>query len=299
MSQTELYVVTGATGRTGAAAANALLRADRRVRVVVRNESKGAYWSARGAEVAVAEFTDHEALVRALAGADGAYIVSPPQYASDDLFSQAEIMARAIAKAATDASLPKLVALSSIGAEQPDGTGWIAMNRGLEHHLGGTGLPVAFLRAAYFMENWQPLVKVAVAQGQLPSFLAPLERAIAMIATDDIGRIAADVLTETWSGKRVINLEGPARYSPRDVATQLSGALGKPVTAVAIPQTDWAQSVSGQGFSVPAVDGFVEMTQGLNSGHIGFNDQPNAEHRRGVVRLGEVIDSMLDHPGRT
>ena len=58
MSTNELYVVTGATGRTGAAAAKALLDAGNRVRVVVRDEQKGEAWARLGAEVAVADLSD-------------------------------------------------------------------------------------------------------------------------------------------------------------------------------------------------------------------------------------------------
>ncbi|WP_409526509.1 NmrA family NAD(P)-binding protein [Nitrincola sp. MINF-07-Sa-05] len=292
MSTTELYVVIGATGRTGSAAANTLLNAGKRVRVVVRDESQRATWAALGAEVAVADLTDHFSLCKAFADADGAYIVSPPQYSSEKLFSQAEAMARSIADAATNAKLPKLVALSSIGAEQPNGTGWIAMNRMLEESLSGTGIPVTFLRAAYFMENWGALVKIAVEQHQLPSFLSPLNRKFPMIATADIGRIAAEALCENWEGVRIFDLEGPARYSPNNIAEHLSLTLGEAIQPASIPESDWALSIAGQGFSSAAISGFIEMTQGINSGHIAFHDRLNAERRTGSVKLETVIDAL-------
>jgi uncharacterized protein YbjT (DUF2867 family) len=293
MNNTELYVVTGATGRTGASAARALLKAGKRVRVVVRDEKKGGVWSALGAEVAIADLTDTHALCKAFSGADGAYIVSPPQYSSDSLFTQADTMARSIAEAAIEAQLPKLVALSSVGAEQSNGTGWIGMNRTLEQHLSETGLPVTFLRAAYFMENWAPLVKIAVAQGKLLSFLAPLHQKWPMIATADIGRIAAETLCEYWSGKRVIELEGPALSSPSDVAEHLTQRLGKAIQATSIPEEGWERSMSGQGFSATAIAGFIEMTQALNSGHIAFHSQQDVERRQGTVSLETVINTML------
>lgn len=292
MANTELYVVTGATGRTGSAAANALLNAGKRVRVVVRKASQGKRWAALDAEVAVADFTDHVSLSYAFSGADGAYIVSPPQYSSATLFSQAETMALSIASAATQAKFPKLVALSSIGAEQPNGTGWITMNRMLEETLIGTGIPVTLLRAAYFMENWKALVEVATQQHLLPSFLSPLAQKRPMIATADIGHIAADALCEYWEGARIIDLEGPHRYSPIDVANHVSLKLGETIAPVLIPEDDWSQSIAGQGFSSVAISGFIEMTQGINSGHITFNDNLNIERRKGIVTLEKVIEEM-------
>lgn len=292
MSTTELYVVTGASGRTGSAAAKTLLNTGKRVRVVVRDKSQGDTWAAIGAEVAVAEFTDHFSLCKAFSDVDGAYIVSPPQYTSEKLFSQAEAMARSIAEAATNAKVPKLVALSSIGAEQPSSTGWIAMNRMLEESLSGTGIPVTLLRAAYFMENWGPLVKIAVEQRQLPSFLSPVNQKIPMIATADIGRIAAKALCESWRGVRSIELEGPARYSPNDVAEHLSVRRGEAIQPASIPESDWAISIAGQGFSSAAITGFTEMTRGINSGHIAFQDGSDIERRTGSVELDAVIDAL-------
>ncbi|MBD8511249.1 NmrA family NAD(P)-binding protein [Photobacterium sp. CAU 1568] len=292
MSTNELYVVTGATGRTGSAVAKTLLDAGKRVRVVVRDEPAGDVWTTLGAEVAVADFSDGFALCRAFSGADGAYIVSPPQYSSEDLFSQAREMAHTIAAAAKEAKLAKIVALSSIGAEQAEGTGWIAMNRMLEACIIDTGLPVVFLRAAYFMENWRPLVKMAILQRQLPSFLSPLNQKFPMIATPDIGRIAAEVLCEDWRGVRIIDLEGPDRYSPNDVAELVSLKLGEAIQPFSIPESDWAQSIAGQGFSSAAIAGFIEMTQGLNSGHIAFHDRLSIERRLGTVKLDIMIDAL-------
>jgi uncharacterized protein YbjT (DUF2867 family) len=292
MSTAELFVVTGATGRTGSAAARTLLDAGKRVRVVVRDKSKGDVWTALGAEVAVADFLDHAALCEAFSGAAGAYIVSPPQYSSENLFSQAESMAYTIVGAAKVAKLPKLVALSSIGAEQPGGTGWIAMNRMLEGGLSDAGLPVTFLRAAYFMENWGALVKMAIHQRRLPSFLSPLDKKFPMVATEDIGRIAAETLCEDWEGVRAIDLEGPARYSPNDIAEHLSLKLGKEVQPVSIPESDWARSIAGQGFSSAAISGFIEMTQGINSGHIAFHERLDAERRLGSIALDTVVDAL-------
>jgi len=289
----ELYVVTGVSGRTGSAVARTLLKKGKRVRVVVRDEAKGNIWASQGAEVSVACLTDISTLTLALSGADAAYIVSPQQYTSNELFTQAEIMANTIAEAATKVQLPKLVALSSIGAEQSSGTGWIAMNRALEQHVGQTGLPVAFLRAAYFMENWEPMAKTAAAQGELPSFLAPLDRMLPMIATDDIGRIAAEVLCEHWHESRIIELEGPATYSPNDVANSLTHTLDKAVSATAIPESSWAAALSSSGMSEPAKDGFIEMTRALNSGHIAFIDDANIERRQGCITLNTVIATMM------
>src|SRR5579863_7705323 len=75
-----MFVISGVSGHTGAVAANTLLAAGKKVRVIVRDAQKGEAWRARGADVAVASLDDAGALATAIAGADGFYALVPPNY---------------------------------------------------------------------------------------------------------------------------------------------------------------------------------------------------------------------------
>lgn len=114
-----------------------------------------------------------------------------------------------------------------------------------------------------------------------------------MIATADIGRIAAEAIGDQWPGVRILYLEGPERYSPIAVAEQVSKAVGEPVQAAEIPETEWANAIAGQGFSSAATAGFIEMTQGLNSGHIAFEERQNIERRMGRLTLDRLIKALV------
>lgn len=288
-----MYVVAGVSGNTGAATARTLIEAGERIRVLVRDAAKGESWARQGAEVAVADLADAAALTAALSGARGAYLLNPPSYTAEDPFADAGAVADAIARAVTAARLPKLVVLSSVAADRSSGTGLIATNRMLEQRLAGIGLPVTFIRAAYFMENWAEVAGVAAAEGVLPSFLAPLDRAIPMVATADIGRVAAEALRQDWAGQRVIALQGPASYSPNDVAAAFARALGRPVQAVAVPESGWAEVLSQSGFSARTIAGFAELMRSVNSGHVDFGSDPAAEPRRGREPIDTVVAALV------
>lgn len=288
-----MYVVTGVTGRTGAVAAQTLIDAGVPVRVVVRDRTKAARWIAQGAEVAVADLADSTALTNAFVGARGAYLVKPPNYASEYLFEQAEITSRAVAKAVRQAGLPKVVLLSSVGADRLNGTGVIATNRVAEQHLGELGIPVAFLRAAYFMENWARVADSVRTLGILPSLLVPLDRAIPMVSTQDVGRVAAEILREDWTGVRTIGLDGPAPYSPNDVADIFSQILHRSVRAQALADSEWADVLAQNPFSAAAIGGFIELNHGLNSGHIAFESDETATRRNGRVPLERAALEFL------
>ncbi|HEY9851538.1 MAG TPA: NmrA family NAD(P)-binding protein [Leptolyngbyaceae cyanobacterium] len=292
MSEQEIYVVLGATGQTGAAAAETLIEHGASVRVVVRNASKGDVWAQRGAEVAVADVTDVEALTKAFSGATGAYLLNPPAYNADDMFAVAETVGKAFQQAVQNAGLSKIVQLSSVGAHIPEGTGNIRTTWILERILGNLDLPVTFVRAAYFMENWASMAGVAANNGVLPSFLTPLDRAIPMVSAADIGRVCAECLLETWSGKRIVELEGPQPYSPNDAAAAFAKALGRSVQAVELPSSDWGKVLEQGGNSPSSVNSWSQMLDNFNTGHIVFEGK-GATHVKGRVTLEDAIASLV------
>src|SRR5215212_10577099 len=122
-----------------------------------------------------------------------------------------------IAHAVGTSGVGRIVFLSSHGAERESGTGPVRALHYAEAQLTATGVPITMLRAAYFIENWAPVLPVAREQGVLPTFL-PADFRFPTQATADIGRIAADALLRRHTGVRVIEIEGPQHASPRDVA---------------------------------------------------------------------------------
>ena len=287
------FAVVGAAGRTGAAAADALLRSGHAVRVVVRTPDQGRAWAERGAGIALADLTDFASMAEALGRVQGAYVVCPQSYSREDLFERADAIACTTARAALAAGVPKLVALSSVGADLESGTGWIGMNRMFEQRLAEAGIPTTFLRAAYFMENWLPMVEQAVRAGMLPTFLAPPQRRLPMVATADVGIAAAGLLREAWTGNRIVTLAGPEDYAPADVAAILSARLGKPVDVTVLPETAWPEALSDAHFSKAALAGFIEMTRGLNGTHIDIRSEPRAIELAGTTPLERIVALRL------
>ncbi len=286
-----MYVVTGATGHTGSAAARTLIARGAKVRVVVRDAARGREWAGRGAEVAVADLADAAAMAAAFTGAEGAYLLNPPAYEGADPFAAAETVGRALRRAIETSRLPKAVVLSSVGAHLSSGTGIIRTSHLLEQRLRDADVPVTFVRASYFMENWAAVAPVAAQSGVLPSFLAPLDRAIPMVATQDIGRVTAEALLESAKGVRVIELSGPREYSPGDVAAAFARALGRPVRAVLVPEKDWAGALAHGHLSPSAVDGFAGMFRAVNAGVVAFEGK-GATPVRGRVTLEEAVKGI-------
>src|ERR1700684_2208131 len=223
----QTFAITGITGQVGSVVAKTLLAAGHAVRAVVRSVEKGAVWAKQGCDVALAEMTDATALQAAFAGANGVFILLPPNFAPSKGFPETAAVVSALKKAVEAAAPGKIVCLSTIGAKarQPNLLTQLQM---MEQALGLLPMPVAFLRAAWFMENAASDVEPAVKTGVLQSFLQPLDKPFPMVATADIGRVAAELLQKSWTGHRIIELEGPERVTPDEIATAFTDLLGHP-----------------------------------------------------------------------
>ena len=101
------------------------------------------------------------------------------------------------------------------------------------------------------MENSSWDVAPAAKNGMIPSFLQPLDKPVPMVATADIGRLAAELLQETWSGRRVVELEGPQRVTPNEIASTFADLLGRPVRVEAVPRETWESLFKSQGMKNP------------------------------------------------
>ena len=288
-----MYAVMGVTGQVGAAVAENLLAQGKKIRVVVRNPEKAASWAERGAEIAVAEYTDAAALTEAFRGTEGVFGMIPPYFAPAPGFPEARAVIAAI-KAAIVATRPgRAVYLSTIGAQRGERTGLLMSLHILEEELSRVGVPSAFLRAGWFMENSLWDVPSAKNEGKIYSFLQPLDKAFPMVATADIGRVGAETLLETWTENRYIEVAGPKKYSPLEVAAAFSKVLGREVKAVVVPQETWAEVFVKQGMPADRTANRIEMLAEFNNGWIAFG-VPGTEQATGKVELETVLRGLVE-----
>jgi NAD(P)H dehydrogenase (quinone) len=284
-----MFAITAITGKVGGALADTLLAAGCDVRAVVRDATKGALWKARGCEVAVANIGDADELARALEGTEGAFILLPPVFDPKPDFRDVKATIAAIRDALARARPPKVVALSTIGADvaQPN---LLNALRFLEQALANIDLPITFLRAAWFMENAEWDVASARERGIVTSYLQPLGRPVPMVSTRDVGRVAADLLREDWTGLRIVELEAAKRTTPNAIAAAFAKTLGKPVRAEIAPRGEWEQTFRAQGMKNPTPR--MQMLDGFNDGWIDFKNQ-GANARKGRVTIDEAIATLV------
>lgn len=296
-----MFVVAGATGRTGSVVLEALLSGGHEVRAVVRDASvaheRARGVRARGAEIAVASLDDAAGLSRALRGAEGAYLLVPPDPRSADPLARGEKLVSAMRDAVVESGIPRVVFLSSIGAHLERGTGLIqTLHRAEETMRRVPGLHCTFLRAAFFMENVLDDLDLMKARGILPVFGRVFggdeDRPFPMVATRDVGRTAAQLLVDPLQGASVIELAGPVDVSYADVARTFSRALGRTIVPAPMPLETLVPVRMQRGASLAVSQLVREMTASTLEGRLTWQGT-GARSGRGKVTLDELARAAI------
>ncbi|OXJ14966.1 NmrA family NAD(P)-binding protein [Burkholderia sp. AU6039] len=284
-----MYAITGITGQVGGALARTLLTAGQPVRAVARDANRAAPWAARGCDVALADMTDTAALTTAFSNTAGVFVLLPPYFDPSPGFPETRAVIDAVGAALRTARPRKVVCLSTIGAQATQ-VNLLTQLTMIEQAFGDLPMPVAFLRPAWFLENAAWDVATARDNGVIHSFLQPLDRPVPMVATEDVGRTAAALLQDEWTGARIVELEGPRRVSPNDLAAAFARVLGRPVQAEAVPRDTWAGLFDRQQMRYP--EPRMRMLDGFNEGWIDFASAP-ADVLKGNLDADAVLRTLV------
>jgi uncharacterized protein YbjT (DUF2867 family) len=183
-----------------------------------------------------------------------------------------------------------VVAASTYGARPGARCGDLTVLYAFEQMLMAQSITAAINRGAYYMSNWD--LDAARRSGKLLSFI-PADMAIPMVAPEDLGDAAARRLLEPVSDATLRHVEGPQRYTPRDVADALAESLGRKVDVETIPPESWVATFMQFGFSKAAAQSYSCMTRTLVEGGAASPDHP----QRGETALRDYIRSAVNAAG--
>jgi NAD(P)H dehydrogenase (quinone) len=123
-----------------------------------------------------------------------------------------------------------------------------------------------------------------------PSYLQPADKPVPMVATRDVARVAVELLLQDWQGKRIVELEGPARVTPNEIAACLGRLLKRDVQVQTVPRDTWEATFRSTGMRNPMPR--MQMLDGFNAGWIEFE---GGEHgsRKGDTALEAVLKDLV------
>jgi uncharacterized protein YbjT (DUF2867 family) len=265
-----MITVMGATGKTGGSIARRLLDAGQPVRALGRSERGLAALKSLGAETMAGDASDVAFLTDAFRGAGSIYTLSPYDPATPDYHVTQTRMGEAIIGAIHAAGVRRVVFLSSVGADLPAGTGFIASLHAQEQRLRQlTGVDVLVLRCGSFFENFLASLDLIRTAGINGDTVAP-DVPIPMIATQDIAEVAARSLTtRDWSGFTVRELLGERDLSYAEATRIIGERIGQPdLPYVRFPDDELAAALRAAGFADDSVRGQLELNRALSDGTV-------------------------------
>jgi uncharacterized protein YbjT (DUF2867 family) len=217
------------------------------------------------------------------------FILPPSEFDPAPGFPEARAVIAAVKTALESVRPSKVVCLSTIGAQAAP-TNLLTQRTLMEQALSTLTIPVTFLRPAWFMENFAWDVASARDEGLIASFLQPLDKPFPMIATVDVGRFAAELIQQDWTGRRVVEMEAEHRVTPNEVAATFAKILGRSVKAQVVPHATWASLFQSQGMKYPQPR--VRMLEGFNEGWIEF-ESDGADIIKGRTGLETVLRRLV------
>ncbi|MBU8896822.1 NmrA family transcriptional regulator [Corallococcus sp. H22C18031201] len=286
-----MFVILGATGRVGGAAATELRRRGLPVRAVLRDMTRGERLAQLGCELAQADLLDPQAVARALQGAEGALVICPLRANGDDPAADAQRIIDSLGDAIDIARPRAVVVISDYGAQVPAGTGVTLIFHRLEARLRKTSVPMTFLRSAEHMQNSARHLRAARERGVLVSLHHPVTKLYPTVSAPDVGLIAADLLGEpppSPGTPRIVHAEGPRRYSAQDVAKVFERIVERPVVPQALERERWLPALLAGGLSAAYAQLVAELQDAHNAGHIDA-EAGVGEVRRGATELERAL----------
>ncbi|MGH3456464.1 MAG: NAD(P)H-binding protein [Nocardioidaceae bacterium] len=229
--------VTGATGRLGSQIIG-LLAAHRAHDVVAVCRRKPDDPSP-GTTVAVADYADPDALCEALRDVDTLVFVSSDGEAQRLLHHHHNVV-----RAAADAGVGHVVALSSLDADLASPFCYAVTNRQTELMLAASGCAVSFARASLYTEFFGHWLTAARASGEI-RVPAGTGR-VSLVSRADVGRAMAALATSGPSGGQH-ELTGPDSLDLEAMAAIVTETFGVPIRYVDLSPAEHLAEMADEG----------------------------------------------------
>jgi uncharacterized protein YbjT (DUF2867 family) len=236
------FLITGATGKTGATAVQLLLERGHRVRAFVhREDERSAARAAAGAEIVAGDLLNFHDVSSAMRGVIGAYLCYP---IAPGLLDATVVFAQA----ASEAGVKSIVNMSQISARRE------AVSNAARHHwlaerlLDRTSMLTTHLRPTFFAEWISLSWSLENGQGVLRLPFGK-ERHAPVAGVDQSYVIAAILEHPEPHDRQIYPLHGPVEMDHDGIAAATSRALGIPVRYEPISVEEFADRLASLGRS--------------------------------------------------
>lgn len=284
-----MIVVTTPTGHIGSKLADLLLERGEPIRAIARDPSRLSPSVRRSAETIAGSHSDPAVLDAALSGADAFFLVVPPDPRAESVRGHYLEYGRQARAALERNGVGHAVLISTMGGGN-ERSGHLSAARAAEADVGRSGAAVRALAPPFFMENL--LGQAEAIRGGTIALPSEADRALPVVATDDLAALAADLLLDrSWEGVDRLPASSPDDLTAAGVAGAVGDALGREVSYHQVPTAEYGELLRSFGLSEAWADGIVEMAVAQNAGF--YDDEIEPARGRCPTTLAEWTERVL------
>jgi uncharacterized protein YbjT (DUF2867 family) len=269
----DVFLVLGATGKTGRRVVERLRAADRTVRAASRSSAVHFDW------------TDPATWDDAVAGVSAVYLVAPTEPGPAPKFVQTAVAA----------GVRRFVALSGRAADQWGDSPFGVDMRSAEEAVRASGVEWSILRATNFNQNFdEDLFHAPVMAGELA---LPAEGIVeAFVDVEDVADVAVALLTEPGHAGQIYELSGPRGMTFREATEQIADASGRPVRYTDVTSDEYVTTMVAQGYSEADARYVLAMFDLMRRGVFGASTD---DVHRVLGRAPRTFESYVDRVWRS
>lgn len=258
--------LTGSLGNITKPLAEILVAKGHEVKVISSNVDRAEEIKSLGAIPLIGSVSDTKFLTNAFTGAEAIYTMVPSDFAAPKFREYIRGIGENYAVAIKESGVKKVVNLSSVGADLPDGTGPIAGLHDVENIFSElNGVDVKHLRAGYFYINFLANIDMVKHANILGSNFGA-DAKLVLVHPRNIAEVAAEVLESNFTGKTIQYVASDDESTPADVAKALGTAVGKPeLPWIEFSDEDAFNGMVGAGLPEEIAKNYVEMGDAIRS----------------------------------
>jgi len=271
-----MILVTGATGGLGRATIDCLLTTTpaAEIAALVRDASRATDLAQRGIDVRQADYFDYPALVRAFRGVEKVLLVSAVA------FTDRAQQHRNVIDAAKAAGVKHLFYTSIQRSSDFVLAEVTESDLATEAYLRASGLVYTILRNGYYFEGLAYLIgrEAPAAEIRFPAG----EGRMALVTRTDLAAATAALLTSEGHDNQTYTLTGSQAYSFHDIARELSGLAGRPITYRSSEPAPYIAQQVAAGFPEPVANFFAQWGAATQHGML--------------AGTTDTVERLLGHP---
>jgi uncharacterized protein YbjT (DUF2867 family) len=283
------YIITGGAGHISKPLTLQLLKAGHDVTVIGRNAANLTELTEAGAKAAIGSLNDAAFITATFTGADAVYVMVPPIFNTTDWKSDIAAIGKNYAEAIKAAGVKYVVALSSIGADMPDGCGPVSGLHRVEEILGDLkDVNIKFLRPGYFYQNLLANVSLIKHANIIGANYSTPEKGFVIVDPTDIADVAAEELLGLHFTGHTIRYIASDEVTAEQIASTIGEAIGKPqLPWVEFTDEQALQGMLGAGLPEENAKNYVEMGVALRTGAMTADYWKHRPSSLGKVKLAD------------